>query len=284
MMKTILLFYALTLAYLAALAPAQGLYSGFDRNDYPGDATMISLRKTFQYTSYWLNKPPGANRNSWAGKRSFIQQQGFGFLVLFNGRLSTELVGKDATSLGRSDGNAAVDAALQEGFQGNIRIFLDQEEGGRLLREQGEYILSWIYAVNQRGARAGVYCSGIDVPDGSSRINTAEDIEKLVSAGAKPSQQASTNELRFWVANDQCPPAPGCTRTNLPPSLGARLHEPERIEVWQYALSPRRTQFSSSCPRNAAGDGNCYAPGLPQNSTTFIDLDVSNSPDPSETP
>jgi hypothetical protein len=58
MMKTILLFYALTLAYLAALAPAQGLYSGFDRNDYPGDATMISLRKTFRYTSYWLNNSP----------------------------------------------------------------------------------------------------------------------------------------------------------------------------------------------------------------------------------
>jgi hypothetical protein len=284
MSKTTLLFSALTLACRALPAPAQGLYSGFDRNDYPGDATMISLRKTFQYTSYWLDHPPGASHNSWVGKRSFIQQQGFGFLVLFNGRLSTELVGKDAAALGRSDGNAAVDEALREGFPGNIRIFLDQEEGGRLLRAQGEYILSWINVVRQRGARAGVYCSGIDVPDGSSRINTAEDIEKLVSAGAKPSQHPSTNELRFWVANDQCPPAPGCTRTNLPPSLGARLNEPQHIEVWQYALSPRRAEFSSSCPRNTAEDGYCYAPGLPQNSTTFIDLDVSNSPDPSETP
>ena len=205
-------------------------------------------------------------------------------MVLFNGRLSAELVGKDAAALGRSDGSAAVEAALREGFPSNLRIFLDQEEGGRLLQEQGQYILSWINAVRQRGARAGVYCSGIDVADETGRINTAEDIEKLVSAGAKPSQHPSTNELRFWVANDQCPPAPGCTRTNLPPSLGARLNEPQRIEVWQYALSPRRTQFSSSCPRNVAEDAYCYAPGLPRNSTTFIDLDVSNSPDPSETP
>ena len=68
-MKTAVLFYALTVSYLAALAPAQGLYSGFDRNDYPGDATMISLRKTFQYTSYWLNRPPGASHNSWVGKK-----------------------------------------------------------------------------------------------------------------------------------------------------------------------------------------------------------------------
>lgn len=245
---------------------------------------MISLRKTFRYTSYWLNDPPGMNHNPWVGKRLFIKQQGFGFLVLFNGRLSTELQGKDVAALGHSDGNAAVDAALREGFPRNIRIFLDQEQGGRLLRDQGEYILSWIDSVNQRGARAGVYCSGIDVPDGSNKINTAEDIEKLVSAGSKPSQRHSANGLALWVANDQCPPAPGCTRTNLPPSRGARLNEPQRIEVWQYAQSPRRAQFSANCPKNAAADGNCYAPGLPPNSTTFIDLDVSNSPDPSEAP
>lgn len=99
---------------------------------------MISMRRTFEYTSYWLNHLPDASHDSWEGKRSFIQKQGFGFLVLFNGRLSTEPVGKDAAALGLSDGNAAVDGALREGSPNNIPIFLDQEEGGRLLREQGE--------------------------------------------------------------------------------------------------------------------------------------------------
>src|ERR1700679_1706528 len=106
MSKTTLLFSALTLACRALPAPAQGLYSGFDRNDYPGDATMISLRKTFQYTSYWLDHPPGASHNSWEGKRSFIQRQGFGFLVLFNGRLTPEFVGEGATALRLSPGDA----------------------------------------------------------------------------------------------------------------------------------------------------------------------------------
>ena len=46
--------------------------------------------------------------------------------------------------------------------------------------------------------------------------------------------------------------------------------------VWQYAQSPRRAQFSASCPKNAAcTDGNCYASGLPQSPASFIDLDVA---------
>ena len=43
-------------------------FLGMDRNDYPGDANMQLLRKTFAFTGYWLNNPPGANRNTWARK------------------------------------------------------------------------------------------------------------------------------------------------------------------------------------------------------------------------
>src|ERR1700756_749531 len=35
-------------------------YLGFDRNDYPGDANLAVLRRTFSFTGYWLNVPPGA--------------------------------------------------------------------------------------------------------------------------------------------------------------------------------------------------------------------------------
>jgi hypothetical protein len=245
---------------------------------------MVTLRKTFRYTSYWLNNPPGLEHNPWVGKRSFIKKQGFGFLVLFNGRLSNEFQGKDAAALGRSDANAAVDSAVREGFPKNIRIFLDQEQGGRLLRDQAAYVLSWIDVVRERGARAGVYCSGIDVPDGSGKMNTAENIEQLQRAEKSPAQSKSGLTLKLWVANDQCPPAPGCTETNLQPSEGARLSDSGQIAVWQYAQSPRRAQYSASCPKNAAPDGNCYAPGLPHSAASFIDLDVSSSANPSEAP
>ena len=57
-------------------------FLGMDRNDYPGDANMELLRKTFVFTGYWLNSPPGASRNTWTGKRTSLQAIGFGFLLL----------------------------------------------------------------------------------------------------------------------------------------------------------------------------------------------------------
>ncbi|MGA8442888.1 MAG: hypothetical protein WB714_32035, partial [Candidatus Sulfotelmatobacter sp.] len=62
-------------------------YLGFDRNDYPGDANLKSLHQTCSYTGYWLNDPPGENTNTWTGHRAAVESAGFGFLVLFNGRL-----------------------------------------------------------------------------------------------------------------------------------------------------------------------------------------------------
>ena len=44
---------------VAAGSAAQHAYAGFDRNNYPGDAALPALRKSFHYTSYWLSNPPG---------------------------------------------------------------------------------------------------------------------------------------------------------------------------------------------------------------------------------
>jgi len=281
MRKSALFFLALRLLQITSSLFAQRVYLGFDKNDYPGDSVLSTLRGSFHFTSYWLNNPPGLGHNPWAGKRSLIKQHGLGFLVLFNGRLHSQLQSKDAAALGSQDGNAAVDSAAREGFSRNIRIFLDQEEGGRLLPDQAAYIRSWINAVRRRGARAGVYCSAIDVKEGNSQINTAANILQLEKAEPAKTPR-NISDLSLWVANDQCPPAPGCTTVNLQPSAGARLDNRHQVEVWQYAQSPRRQQFSASCPKNAAPDGNCYAPNLPHSPQTFIDLDVATSPNPSE--
>jgi hypothetical protein len=61
-----------------------------------------------------VNGPPGEKQNSWTGKRSLLKQQGFGFLVLFNGRLDAGLKGKNATALGAMDGKSAVTKAAEE--------------------------------------------------------------------------------------------------------------------------------------------------------------------------
>jgi hypothetical protein len=269
----------------AVAGEAQHSYLGFDRNDYPGDAALAGLHKSFRYTSYWLNNPPGEQRNSWAGKRALLKQNGFGFLVLFNGRTYKELKGADA-AMGTADGKAAVAGAAREGFPANVLIFLDQEEGGRLLPEQAAYLFAWADAVHGGGARPGVYCSGIDVPDGSGAINTARNIVELENARGKNSSNGGSAErrLRLWIANDQCPPSPGCTLAAPPLNLASSPAFARSIVVWQYAQSPRRGQFSASCPANQAADGNCYAPGLTHSADTFLDLNTADSADPSEAP
>ena len=59
------LFIVLLLSALTAQGQNNtSTYLGFDRNEYPGDANLKTLRQTFSYTGYWLNNPPGATSNS----------------------------------------------------------------------------------------------------------------------------------------------------------------------------------------------------------------------------
>src|SRR3978361_1348402 len=114
-----------------------GSYPGFDRNEYPGDDFMKQMHSTFAFTGYWLTVPPGAMFNQWKGKREFLKQQGWGFLVLANGKLEKEILaaqkkGTAPGAQGRSDAAAAIASAKSEGFPSHTILFLDQEEGGRL--------------------------------------------------------------------------------------------------------------------------------------------------------
>jgi hypothetical protein len=248
---------------------SQAGYFGFDMNLYPGDSLLPALHRSFSYVGYWLNNPPEAKSNGWVGKRAILKAHGFGFMILYNGRLDAQLTGKDAAALGRSDAAAAVSAAEREGFAPGVILFLDQEEGGRLLPEQSAYLFAWVEAIRASQYRPGVYCSGILVPDGSSQISTARDI--LSHEGNRP--------LALWVLNDACPPAPGCVIPKKP--LAPATSGISQALVWQYAQSPR-SQFAHQCAAATYGpDNNCYAPGTPHNPQTFLDLNVSSSPDPS---
>jgi len=263
------LLSAPALASAAAQVPAQPhSYSGFDKDDYPGDALLPALHRAFAFTGFWLNNPPGMTTNPWAGKRSVVRAAGFGFLILFNGRLDTELQHSDPAALGHSDGTAAIAAAHREGFPPGAILFLDQEEGGPLLDEQAAYLGAWIAAVKTSAYDPGVYVSGIPVPAGRGvRISTAQDVQSRFPG------------TQLWIWDDRCPPAPGCVMpgTSLTFAGSGLAH----VLVWQYAQSPRRKADTASCRRTYAPDGNCYAPGLPHSDATYIDLDLSASPDPS---
>jgi Domain of unknown function (DUF1906) len=251
-------------ASLPSAAPSQS-YLGFDRNDYPGDENLQVLRQTFSYTGYWLNNPPGEKSNSWIGKRRTIESAGFGFLVLFNGRLYKQLK-RNAAAVGQSDGQAAISAAKGEGFPAGTIVFLDIEEGGRMLPEQKAYIYAWVDAITQAGFRPGIYCSGIPANEGKSTIITAEDIR----------ENAQGREITYWATNDACPPSPGCGFSAVRPS-GSGL---DFARIWQFAQSPRRKDFAAQC-RNYDPDGNCYPPGVRPASHLHVDVNAATSPDPS---
>jgi glycoside hydrolase-like protein len=252
-------------------APAPRAYLGFDRNDYPGDASLKLLRRSFAYSSYWLNPPPGAKSNTWSGKRRKLDAAGFGFLVLFNGRRYSEIrAAGDAARLGARDAVAAVHAARHEGFARETVIFLDQEEGGRLLPEQRAYLHAWVDGVGAAGFRAGVYCSGMPAREGGGgSVVTAEDIL----------QNAAGRKIVCWVSNDACPPSPGCAFPQQPPAPSASGVAFAR--VWQFAQSPRRKGPAAGCPANYHPDGNCYPPGVTPQQELHLDLDTATSPDPS---
>ncbi len=252
-------------------APAP-TYLGFDRNDYPGDENLKLLRQTFSYAGFWLNHPPGEKTNSWIGKRPTVQAAGFGFLVLFNGRTFAQLkTVSNAGRLGHSDARIAVVSARREGFPSGTIIFLDQEEGGRMLPAQNAYIYAWVDAVAAAGFRAGIYCSGIAADEGGGvSIVTAEDVR----------QNSGGRNIVFWVANDACPPSPGCTfprRAPSPAESGVVF-----AEVWQFAQSPRRPDVAAACPANYNRDGSCYPPGVDLGQRLYLDLNTAASADPSQ--
>jgi len=251
----------------AASAPA---YLGFDRNNYPGDQNLKILRQTFSYTGFWLNHPPSAKTNTWSGKRKTLQSAGFGFLVLFNGRLFNELKSVSyASRLGKSDSQKAVAAARREGFPAKTVIFLDQEQGGRMLPEQKAYIYAWVDGITAGGFAAGIYCSGISAEkEGGESIVTADDIR----------QNAGARKIAYWVTNDACPPSPGCAfpkREPNPADSGIRF-----ANVWQFAQSPKRPEVAASCPAYNP-DGNCYPPGISAVQRLHIDVNTATTPDPS---
>src|SRR4029077_9615468 len=246
-------------------------FLGFDRNEYPGDETLKLLRQTFSYAGFWLNHPPGEPTNTWAGKREALQAAGFGFLVLFNGRLYSQLKTVSlAGRLGKSDAQVAVAAARREGFREGTVIFLDQEEGGRMLPQQKAYIYAWVDGVAPAGFRAGIYCSGIGAKeDGGVSVITAEDVRQN-SAGRK---------IVYWVANDACPPSPRCALAPHPPSPSESGID--FAEVWQFAQSPKRPDFAAGCPANYDRDGNCYPPVIDLGRRLHVDVNTANSGDPS---
>ena len=245
-------------------------YLGFDLNIFPDKDALPALRKTFSFSGYWLSPPPEAKTNNWLGQRELLRSQGFGFLLLYRGPLSRELKNEAAAAQrGTLDARNAASVAKSEGFPAQAIIFLDVEEGGRLPATYHSYVRAWTAELSRAGYRSGAYCSGMPVKEEpGATITTADDIRA----------HAPSADFVYFIFNDACPPSPGCTYPQNPPSpaVGGIPY----ASVWQYAQTPRRKEFTAHCPPGYHTDGNCYAPGDTAH-TWFLDVDTASSSDPS---
>ena len=124
-------------------------------------------------------------------------------------RLDAEILkaqkgGTAAAGLGKRDASDAIAAARREHFPARAILFLDQEEGGRLLDEQAAYLFAWTEAVGRSEYLPGVYASGQPASEGHGvTITTAQDIREHVA-------KEHLHEIALWVAQDACPPSNGC--------------------------------------------------------------------------
>lgn len=248
-------------------------YLGFDANDYPGDAMLPRLRRTFAFTGYWLNHPPytpSGAPDTWLGHRAALAKAGFGFLVLFNGRFDKELrAAADPRVLGANDARDAASTARREGFSAGTVIFLDQEEGGSMDDAQMAYLLAWFDGVVAQGFRAGIYCSGMPANEGHGQFTVTANYIRAHAAGRR---------IVYFVYNDACPPSPGCAYSQHP-LLPSASGVPFAV-IWQFAQSPRRRKYTRRCSATYNRDGNCYPLGMGPGSP-YIDVETAVSPDPS---
>lgn len=257
----------------APKSPHPRAFLGFDANDYPGDAVLARLRQTFAFAGYWLNHPPSTPEgtpDTWLGHRGALASQGFGFLVLFNGRLDRELkTAENARALAAKDAREAASSARHEGFPPGTVIFVDEEEGGSMDDAQMTYLLAWFDEVIAQEFQVGIYCSGMPANEGHGQFTITANYVR---------EHAGARKIAYFVYNDACPPSPGCAYLKEPPQPSAS-GVPFAI-AWQFAQSPRRRKYTRSCSSTYNRDGNCYAPGMGPGSP-YIDIESALSSDPS---
>ena len=210
-----------SLQFAAASSPSPGpVYLGFDVSGYPGDNLMQAWihdtspdEPPFYHVGFYLAPAPNHSDTGWMGKRSYLQGLGWGFLIVYVGRQSSN----QNYQQGQTDGTQAASLASQAGFTGGV-IYLDREGGNALSTNQLAYIQGWVDSVNSNGYfKPGIYCSHV----------IADQINTNVSGIA-----------RWWCSGTLN--SPGCTTnigTHTPSDCGVSY-----ASTWQYAISPSGTE------------------------------------------
>jgi hypothetical protein len=137
-------------------------FAGFDTAIYPGDAAIKYLiqNTNLVWCGYYLAPAPSHPGTTWMGKRTTLQQLGYGLAPVYVGQQVTGPGSKSPSAeQGPIDGANAAALMASEGFAPGSFVYLDIENGPPLTQPQQDYIKTWSAAVAAGGFGPGIYCS-----------------------------------------------------------------------------------------------------------------------------
>ena len=143
-------------------------YLGFDRNEYPGDDQLAELRRQLCLCGILAQYAPGQLAKFLAGQARTPDRA---WLWISNSLQWAPRCRTSRQGCGRARPGGCRERGLRResrGFSAGAILFLDQEEGGRLLPEQSAYVMAWVEGIRGSRYRPGVYCSGIPVREGGA--------------------------------------------------------------------------------------------------------------------
>lgn len=137
-------------------------FAGFDISNYLGDAMMAWIKGNTNavWCGYYLGPAPSHPEINWMGRRSQLQQNGWGLAPTYLGQ---ELSGPGShlvnAAQGAVDGAGAATLMRQDGFAPLSTVYLDLEDGAPFVEPRVGYVEAWARAVNENGYKPGFYCS-----------------------------------------------------------------------------------------------------------------------------
>ena len=156
----------------------EGTYPGFDTNLYPGDDVMQKWLDAgpYRWVGYYLVAPCHKDA-SWMGKRTQLEQMGWGLAVVYVGQQTwdaklaptppsdplaapLEDCGRELVSgpRGRMEADDAILRTKSEGFPRGTVIFLDIERMENMPPRMRDYYREWTRRVAEEGTfRPGYY-------------------------------------------------------------------------------------------------------------------------------
>lgn len=136
------------------------MLKGFDTSAYPGDSTMQTLKKDFDFCAFYLGPAPSHQNNGWMVKLGTLRIMKYKFLPIFVGQQVTGPGSKQpSTATGIADAKKTAQLMSSAGFNHGSPVYLDLENGPPYPAAEAAYVVAWVDEIRALGFTPGVYCS-----------------------------------------------------------------------------------------------------------------------------